>query len=347
MQYILAGNFSITFFLSGLLILKKRKQSFDFVMTAFFVLLLFSYTLTLVYHDHTFNNHGFNSYVSSLLYLYPPLLFKYYRNRFFQAGFSYKLVLLFVPFVLSQIALLFFDNREITDTLILVGSVVYQMIVLWQIERRNKQLHIAVKQREELVWFQYCVRGLSIFYALNIINYYLIFNGFFISYHILDYVVILLEACILLFLGFYGVVKTSVFLDQKGQSTICRKSEEEKKRLDETFCKIDRKLREEKLYLHPELNKQILADKLGIQGYALSQAINSQGVHFNSYINTYRLKAFWEKSNAEGRHIKVVELAKECGFKSKSTFNRQVKEMTGLTPSELAAKKEFPIGLMA
>ena len=63
-------------------------------------------------------------------------------------------------------------------------------------------------------------------------------------------------------------------------------------------------------------------------------------MNFNDFVNKYRINAFLQKI-AEGEHNiqTFLSLAFECGFNSKSTFNRAFKRATSLNPKEYIEKK--------
>ncbi|MBC7534452.1 MAG: helix-turn-helix domain-containing protein [Ferruginibacter sp.] len=92
----------------------------------------------------------------------------------------------------------------------------------------------------------------------------------------------------------------------------------------------------EKLYLQEELTIADLANKLGYSTRTISFSINS-GLKksFSLFINEYRVNLFKEKK-ASGKfdHLTIMSLAYDCGFNSKSTFNRIFKEITGSSPKE-------------
>lgn len=92
---------------------------------------------------------------------------------------------------------------------------------------------------------------------------------------------------------------------------------------------------EDKVYLNPDLNLELLANYLGISekhcSYVLNKGVNA---NFNNYINSYRIEAFKAKIKAgQNRVYTLTSIAYECGFDSKSTFNRVFKLSCGITPS--------------
>lgn len=89
------------------------------------------------------------------------------------------------------------------------------------------------------------------------------------------------------------------------------------------------------LYTNPGLSLTNLsvATKTGL--HTLSRLINTQsGQNFNDYINSFRVNSVIQKMKA-GEHHKttLIGLAYDCGFNSKTTFQRSFKKHTGTTPS--------------
>jgi AraC-like DNA-binding protein len=91
-----------------------------------------------------------------------------------------------------------------------------------------------------------------------------------------------------------------------------------------------------KPYLDPELSLPGLAQELNISGHYLSQVINEQfDLNFFDFVNRYRVDAFKERvTDPRSGNFSLLGIAFECGFNSKSAFNRIFKQTTGLTPSE-------------
>ena len=91
-----------------------------------------------------------------------------------------------------------------------------------------------------------------------------------------------------------------------------------------------------KPYLNPELTLPQLASELGISSHYLSQVINEKfELNFFDFINRYRVETFKERIADSGyRNFSLLGIAFECGFNSKTAFNRIFKQTTGLTPSQ-------------
>lgn len=91
-----------------------------------------------------------------------------------------------------------------------------------------------------------------------------------------------------------------------------------------------------KPYLKPNLSIQELASDLGISTHILSQIINENfNLNFFDYINKYRVEEVKEKIiDSKYNEYSLLGIALDCGFNSKSAFNRIFKKFTGQTPSE-------------
>jgi AraC-like DNA-binding protein len=87
-------------------------------------------------------------------------------------------------------------------------------------------------------------------------------------------------------------------------------------------------------YLNPELTLSSLATSLAIHPNRLSKIINEGiGKSFSDFINEYRTKAVVVRlKNPTYNHITLLGISFECGFNSKTTFNRVFKEVMGVTP---------------
>jgi AraC-like DNA-binding protein len=105
--------------------------------------------------------------------------------------------------------------------------------------------------------------------------------------------------------------------------------------------KIENLMVVDKLYENPELVISDLSNILGTHSKKVSQVIN-QGfnMNFNDFVNHYRINAFLQKVQEGEHNIQTfLSLAFECGFNSKSTFNRAFKRATSLNPKEYIEKK--------
>ncbi len=97
---------------------------------------------------------------------------------------------------------------------------------------------------------------------------------------------------------------------------------------------------EEKLFLDFKLGLSDLATKLEITTNQLSALLNDViGKSFYDYINEFRIEEVKKRLiDPQEKKNTILAIAWECGFNSKSAFNRVFKNNTGLTPSQFQKK---------
>ena len=102
------------------------------------------------------------------------------------------------------------------------------------------------------------------------------------------------------------------------------------------FQKLELLCKEQHIYTDSTLNREKVAEKLGISAGYLSQIINTiTGDNFANYINQYRVEAVKEMIlNSEYENYNLLTMGLESGFTSKTTFYKAFKKVTAQTPNE-------------
>lgn len=101
--------------------------------------------------------------------------------------------------------------------------------------------------------------------------------------------------------------------------------------------RLERKMMKNKFFLDKKLSLDNLSQKTNIPNHHLSQLFN---LHFNqsfyNYINNLRIEYACELLKEKDIHQKynIEQLATDCGFNSKVSFNRHFKKIKKCTPSE-------------
>ena len=118
------------------------------------------------------------------------------------------------------------------------------------------------------------------------------------------------------------------------------------KRLPEEDMTVEEKLfkravlamRDEHLYLDPDLTRDKFAFYLGTNRTILSATIlkYTRGKTVRQFVNFYRLGYIVEKLSTDPS-LAVVELGERAGFKSQTTYYRVFKEQFGIRPAEYRA----------
>jgi AraC-like DNA-binding protein len=107
------------------------------------------------------------------------------------------------------------------------------------------------------------------------------------------------------------------------------------------FPAIEQTIREEKLYLNPDLTLRELSQKLKIPDRTLSQVIRQRtGRNFCDFVNAFRIEyAKLKMLTPENKGLTILEILYDSGFNSKSVFNFQFRKFTGKSP--LQFKKDY------
>ncbi|WP_105264569.1 helix-turn-helix domain-containing protein [Pseudoalteromonas sp. T1lg76] len=96
---------------------------------------------------------------------------------------------------------------------------------------------------------------------------------------------------------------------------------------------VQDEVKNQALYRNSELTLSTLAQQVGVSVHQLSETLNQAGgKNFNQFINEYRVAEVCEQLDQKSER-KLIDLAMDAGFSSKSSFNAIFKKLTGLTPS--------------
>ena len=147
---------------------------------------------------------------------------------------------------------------------------------------------------------------------------------------------------------FFGINQTAIYKQQKvytvpeanknldGPEIKLTNSALNEGEVNELTEKIIEYLKCKKPYMNSEYSLQMMVDDLNIPRYKLSQVINSsQKKNFFQFINEFRVEEVKAKlGSPEFKNYTILGIAMECGFNSKTSFNRIFKEETGFTPTE-------------
>jgi AraC-like DNA-binding protein len=106
-----------------------------------------------------------------------------------------------------------------------------------------------------------------------------------------------------------------------------------KERAQEITSMLDARIRQDSLYLDPELTLSKLTRKLGVPAKQISIAVNqTHEQNISKLINEYRIEH--AKHSLITSQDTITQIFMNSGFQTKSNFNREFSRMTGMTPSE-------------
>lgn len=144
-----------------------------------------------------------------------------------------------------------------------------------------------------------------------------------------------------LFLLFKVINQPRLFTEMISYETLLKKSgpykpTDELPTAQGIFNSLDELIKQQALYKQQRLTITDISNKTGLNVKDLSWSINLvSGKNFSEYINSLRIEYLKRQIalNTNG-NLKLLDLALESGFGSKSTFNNVFKREVGMTPSE-------------
>ncbi len=165
-------------------------------------------------------------------------------------------------------------------------------------------------------------------------------------------------ACLVLFIGYYGISRVPIFpsgqlvpvaameeapavqLEKEITAPRYTKSGLTEAEADRLHDRLSALMAREALFKNSELKLTDLAKVLDTHPNYLSQVINErEGKNFYAYLNSLRVEEFIRlAARPENKRFTILALAFDCGFNSKSTFNKYFRSMTGENPSEYVEK---------
>ncbi len=303
----------------------------------------------------------------SYLLAIGPLLFLYIKSLT-EFGFkiSLKDLIHFLPVLVEILVHLYFIKEsityhkpfyEVTGFLILktieftttgISIMIYGTRCLalirtheiWLLQNFSNQKNVTLSWLINLIKY---LKVLWIFWLAFEISFLLFwkFQLHLIPVYVLLYVLLGVVTYSTYWIGIQGLIKSEVFAESIVHKSLPTETSNAYANLSESELQssvdaLDQLMQKEKLYLHETLTLRTLAGRLqkdpNFVSYLLNNTLNKS---FFDYVNELRIEEVKSKINDPAfSHFKVVEIAYECGFNSKATFNRVFKKFTGTSPSE-------------
>jgi AraC-like DNA-binding protein len=363
MQLAIIIGIIITFFLSLILITKKDKNLADKILATWLVFLGFH--LWLFYEHILIQSYQFSALLGVQLpmpFLHWPFLYIYIAvlTNQFDVNKKWLLLLHFLPVILLYIYLIEFFSlspeekiyvfqhggkvpkyatfSSIMLILMSISGVIYVYFTYRLLRQHRKNIinQFSYQEKINLDWIQYLFLGMGMIWVVI----WLRGN---------DNLIFLSVVIFVIFLGYFGIKQVGIFTNKlpiekdniPNEIEIEKVKKYEKSSLTEEMSEsihtqLQQVMQEERLYENPELSLNDLANHLNVHPNNLSQVINAnEGKTFFDYINYHRVEAFKKSVKMpQNQKYKLLGLAYDCGFNSKTSFNRNFKKATGFAPSE-------------
>jgi AraC-like DNA-binding protein len=218
---------------------------------------------------------------------------------------------------------------------IILSGITYIFASMLLLEKYRKSIKDKFSNIEKinLAWLRYLVFGIAVIWLV------VIFGD--------DAFIFGTTAIFIFYLGYYGIRQAGVFIPKSqvdilpGELDNLPKLKYERSGLNkdqsgDIYDRLIELMNREKLFSDPDLSLATLAKMLDVHPNHLSQVINShENKSFYDFINFYRVEEFKKLALLPvNRNFTLLSLAFECGFNSKTSFNRNFKKLTGQSPSE-------------
>lgn len=349
---IFIAGISIAVLIEFLLISKKEKAEEDIILAVWIfsiaVLLFFAY---LFFAGEAFNYPFLLGVERPLPLMQGVFLYWYVGSLTGQLPESRKLLVLhFLPTLLVYLYLIPFfllspqekiaiyrsggagyeTFEAIRIAAIELSGIVYIGWSIFLLARHHRSVldRFSYQDKVDLLWLRILTWGLGVIWLLILVSDEVLYAG----------------VTIFVFLiGFFGIrqdrIVSRVGITPKEPREKYSKSGLSKEAAEELYESLIRLMEKEGLHRQNDLSIDDLAAKLDVHSNYLSQVINDrEKKNFYDFVNQYRIAEFKKlASDPKNRNLTLLALAFECGFNSKSSFNRYFKKATGQTPSEYFA----------
>ena len=364
-----AGSITCLFYLFVILFTRPIEKR-NYILLAFLMSLTLSLIPVLIPQFHVRPPLWINA---SFGLLWGPLLYFYILSLITEKVKYQHLFIHCIPFLIFYILTVFFQfnilpvppNNEIPPhpqgegSILLYGIIQcasllgYSIVTLLILHKHNKNIkhHFSYENTHITIRWSYLI---ILFFVSSYLLVFISQSIFPLHIGAMPFDLHLFLITVFIYiLSYFGVKQKPVYLstldttieEVKEVINSNSKPKYSKNALDEELKKeYQRKLVmyliDEKPYLRANLSIGNLTDKLNIPKHFISQIINDSLNHtFYSLINSYRVAEAKERIKADQDcRLTLLAIAFDSGFNSKSGFNRNFKQETGMTPLEYRNK---------
>jgi len=234
------------------------------------------------------------------------------------------------------------DFHYVRDFIELTFIGIFLLLSLQRFHRTKSNLKnlFSIIEYKNIQWLGAFIIGLLVLVVINVLVLTMeTANGMSTN---LDFVTVLSFLLFISYLGYFGMNQSQVFVpdylmeNSSDEKTIEKRSYISEEEVREVEKKMKSIFETEKLYRDDSLTLSKLANALHTSDKKLSFYLNHHlNITFYDFVNRYRVQEFKSiLQNETKANLSMLGIAYECGFKSKSSFNRVFKKETGLSPSQ-------------
>jgi len=363
MQSIYIISISVLSILVFLLAIKSKKTDADKYLIAFFISMIIGVgndilAIILPQYKTLFSFGGIAVPMgAAFIFLYIDALISHITLQV-----HYR-ILVFLPSVIVLVFLFFNPEYEIVssnNTLLITGYFLFKMgmplaflvISSYRLRQYKSGLknEFSYMEKIDFKWLKVLIDSCLYLLTIAFLSFTLYRFNIITSLSILVYFTNSALFIFILFLAFYGIKNTCTFRDIITESdlrpeggTSSRETSDADEFLNEPVKKqiiekLESAIVSEKPHLSEKLTISTLSSQTNIPPKQLSQILNNHyKKNFFDYINTLRVNEFNRRIKlGDNQKFTILSIAYDCGFSSKSAFNRAYKKHVGVPPSAFA-----------
>ena len=317
----------LAFFFSVVILLKKNKHRSDYYLSTW--LLVLSVYMAMLCIEVTFSFIGLAHCI---------FLFLYIKSITSEAISNVKMMLYFLPCI-AFIPFSFYPNLSeypIYDIIYLIIVAAYIAASYIKLRRYLTYLNknYANVEYADISWLNLLFYGNMFFYVVGILSDFFDFIPSKAIYAVTLFLFMNITGLKAIMQNVVFIKRTARHVEKANNGTYVNyglKSTE----AETLALKLQQYMETEKPYINPELCLNNLSAALDVYPHYITQILSTVfNQNFYDYINTYRIEeAKKQLKDPKKSNFTILSIAFDCGFNSKTAFNRAFKQKTSQTPS--------------
>lgn len=370
--FYLLGTVNALFFAFLIFSRSNRKRS-DVILGVWLVFLSLQLVIPFIYMSNIKALGYMIGYESTLLALHPIFLYNYALTLTNEKRKLKSILLSFIPALMVALSMVGFVEMSSTEKFNMVTKetlpplsvfpsfilsmtvIVWFMVAAFRVLKKHKKQILQVysyRDDVDLLWLRRLTVSFAIILASDLaLGILFIFIN--VPMPFADFFFYTMLTIFIFLLGYFGYQQGNIFrfeplniAREAHESQAKEESHDQKAEIpvinEADAQKLSALMKEEQPFLESSLTINDLSRMMDMPPHQLSRVINRHfGMNFFEYVNQYRIEYFKRLAvDPKYQHYSLLGLGLECGFNSKSSFNRVFKEHTGLTPGAVRKQAE-------